>query len=154
MELNEKPFTDEIVKSKRDHILIDDSDKVKYKLVEKKFPFKNHLHTFTVATFIGYYYAESSKEIDKSYNGFVHLSVFRNSQYLDFLKTLAVVHENDPLVLVDEKRLFSICEGYARTGIDLMIDWLDSKEDDLENTIAKLLIEKFDELNVEWVNNL
>ena len=106
------------------------------------------MHTFTVATFIGYYYAESSKKIEKNYNGFVHLSVFRNSPYLDFLKTFAIVHENDPLVLVDEKRLFSICEGYARSGIDLLIDWVDSKDEDLENVIAKLLIEKFDELDV------
>ena len=149
MELNDKIAMDEVVKSKRDHILIDESDVEKYKLIEKKLPFKNHLHTFTVATFIGYYYAESSKKIKKSYNGFVHLSVYRNSPYLDFLKTFAIVHENDPLVLVDEKRLFSICEGYARSGIDLIIDWIDSKEDDLENIIAKLLIEKFDELNVE-----
>ena len=149
MELNDKTTGDELVKSKRDHVLIDESDVDKYKLVEKKLPFKNHLHTFTVATFIGYYYAESSKKIKKSYNGFVHLSVYRNSPYLDFLKTLAIVHENDPLVLVDEKRLFSICEGYARTGVDLMIDWIDSKEEDLENILAKLLIEKFNELDVE-----
>ena len=149
MELNDKTVSDEIVKSKRDHVLIDDNDREKYEIIEKKLPFKNHLHTFTVATFVGYYYAESSKKIEKSYNGFVHLSVYRNSPYLDFLKTFAVVHEDDPLVLVDEKRLFSICEGYARTGIDLMVDWIDSKEDNLENIIAKLLIEKFDELHVE-----
>ena len=84
MELNNVE-NEEIVKSKRDHVIIDESDVEKYKLVEKKLPFKNHLHTFTIATFIGYYYAESSKEIEKSYNGFVHLSVFRNSPYLDFL---------------------------------------------------------------------
>ena len=77
------------------------------------------------------------------------MSVFRNSPYLDFLKTFAIVHEKDPLVLVDEKRLFSICEGYARTGIDLLVDWLDSNEEDIENKIAKLLIEKFDELDVQ-----
>lgn len=147
MELNNT--VDEVVRSKRDHVLIDESDVEKYKIIEKKLPFKNHLHTFTVATFLGYYYVEDSKKIEKNYNGFVHLSVYRNSPYLDFLKTLAIVHENDPLVLVDEKRLFSICEGYARTGIDLMMDWVDSKEDNLENIIAKLLIEKFDELNVE-----
>ena len=149
MELNDKTMVDEVVKSKRDHVLIDESDVEKYKLIEKKLPFKNHLHTFTVATFIGYYYAESSKKIEKTYNGFVHLSVFRNSPYLDFLKTFAIVHENDPLVLVDEKRLFSLCEGYARTGIDLLIDWVDSKDENLENIIAKLLIEKFDELDVK-----
>ena len=148
MELNDNKVSGEVIKSKRDHVLIDESDVEKYKLIEKKLPFKNHLHTFTVATFIGYYYAESSKKIEKTYNGFVHLSVFRNSPYLDFLKTFAIVHENDPLVLVDEKRLFSICEGYARSGIDLLIDWVDSKDEDLENVIAKLLIEKFDELDV------
>lgn len=148
MELNETVAND-VVKSKRDHVLIDETDVDKYKLLEKKLPFKNHLHTFTVATFVGYYYADSFKKIEKSYNGFVHLSVYRNSPYLDFLKTFAIVHENDPLVLVDEKRLFSICEGYARSGIDLMVEWVDSKDDDLENIIAKLLIEKFDELNVE-----
>lgn len=149
MELDNNTTDNELVKSKRDHILIDKSDVDKYKLVEKKLPFKNHLHTFMVATFIGYYYDGSPKKIEKTYNGFVHLSVFRNSPYLDFLKTFAIVHENDPLVLVDEKRIFSICEGYARTGIDLLIDWIDSKDEDLENIIAKLLIEKFDELNVE-----
>lgn len=149
MELNDKIVAEEVVKSKRDHVLIDESDVDKYKLIEKKLPFKNHLHTFTFATFIGYYYAESSKKIEKSYNGFVHLKVYTNSPYLDFLKTFAIVHENDPLVLVDEKRLFSICEGYARTGIDLLVDWVDSKEDDLENIIAKLLMEKFNELDVE-----
>ena len=148
MELNDNKVSGEVIKSKRDHVLIDESDVEKYKLIEKKLPFKNHLHTFTVATFIGYYYAESSKKIEKTYNGFVHLSVFRNSPYLDFLKTFAIVHENDPLVLVDEKRLFSICEGYARSGIDLLIDWVDSKDEDLENVMAKLLIEKFDELDV------
>lgn len=148
MELNNVE-NEEIVKSKRDHVIIDESDVEKYKLVEKKLPFKNHLHTFTIATFIGYYYAESSKEIEKSYNGFVHLSVFRNSPYLDFLKTFAIVHENDPLILVDEKRLFSVCEGYARTGIDLLVDWIDSNEDEIENIIAKILLEKFDELNVQ-----
>lgn len=149
MELNNATLSEELVKSKRDHVLIDQSDVDKYKIVEKKLPFKNHLHTFTVATFIGYFYADASKKIEKSYNGFVHLSVYRNSPYLDFLKTFAIVHENDPLILVDEKRLFSICEGYARTGIDLMIDWIDSKDDKLENVFAKLLIEKFDELNIE-----
>ena len=148
MELNSNNV-DEVVRSKRDHVLIDESDIDKYKIIEKKLPFKNHLHTFTVATFLGYYYVEDSKDIKKSYNGFVHLSVFKDSPYLDFLKTLAIVHENDPLVLVDEKRLFSICEGYARTGIDLMMDWADSKDEDLENIFAKLLKEKFDELNVE-----
>lgn len=95
------------------------------------------MHTFTVATLIGYYCAGSSKKIEKSYNGFIHLSVFRNSPCLDFLKTFAIVHENDPLVLVDEKRVFDICEGYARTGIDLMVEWNDSKEEDLENIVAK-----------------
>ena len=149
MELNEEIILEDVVKSKRDHVLIDETDKDKYALVEKKLPFKNHLHTFTIATLIGYYYADSSKKIKKGYNGFVHLSVYRDSPYLDFLKTFAIVHENDPLVLVDEKRLFSICEGYARTGIDLIIDWLDSKDDALENIFAKLLIEKFDELDVE-----
>ena len=68
---------------------------------------------------------------------------------MDFLRTFAIVHEDDPLVLVDEKRLFSICEGYARTGIDLLVDWVDSKDDDLENIIAKILMEKFNELDVE-----
>ena len=149
MELDEKTIVEDVVKSKRDHVLIDATDVDKYKLIEKKLPFKNHLHTFTVATFIGYYYADSSKKIEKTYNGFVHLSVYRNSPYLDFLKTFAIVHENDPLVLVDEKRLFSICEGYARTGIDLLVEWVDTNEEDLENIIAKILIEKFDELNIE-----
>ena len=149
MELNNKIIGDDVVKSKRDHIIIDESDIEKYKLIEKRLPFKNHLHTFTVATFLGYYYVEDSKKVKKNYNGFVHLSVFRNSPYLDFLKTFAIVHEKDPLVLVDEKRLFSICEGYARTGIDLLVDWLDSNEEDIENKIAKLLIEKFDELDVQ-----
>lgn len=149
MELDNKIIDGEVVKSKRDHILIDESDVDKYKLVEKKLPFKNHLHTFTMATFIGYYYAEDSKKIEKSYNGFVHLSVFKNSPYLDFLKTFAIVHEDDPLVIVDEKRLFGICEGYARTGIDLLMDWADSTDETLENIIAKLLIEKFNELNVD-----
>ena len=149
MELNNKPILNEAVKTERAHVLIDKSDQKKYKIVEKKLPFKNHLHTFTFATFIGYYYADSSKKIQDSYNGFIHLSVFRNSPYLDFLKTFAIVHENDPLVLVDEKRLFSICEGYARSGIDLLVEWLDSKEYDLENIIAKLLIKKFDELSIE-----
>ncbi len=140
---------DEIKKSKRDHVLIDESDVDKYKLIEKKLPFKNHLHTFTVATLVGYYCAGSSKKIEKSYNGFVHLSVFRNSVWLDFLKTFAIVHENDPLLLVDEKRLFDVCEGYARTGINLMIEWADSKDEKLENIIAKVMIEKFNELNVD-----
>ena len=149
MELNDEIVIDEVVKSKRDQVLIDDSDKDKYKLIEKKLPFKNHLHTFAFATYIGYYYAESSKKIEKSYNGFIHLSVYRNSPYLDFLRTFAIVHEDDPLVLVDEKRLFSICEGYARTGMDLLVDWVDSKDDDLENIIAKILMEKFNELDVE-----
>ena len=149
MVLDTKHIVDEVVKSKRDHLLIDESDKNKYKLVESKLPFKNHLHTFTVSTFVGYYYAESSYEIQDKYNGFVHLSVFRDSPYLDFLKTFAVVHENDLLVLVDEKRLFSICEGYARAGIDLLVEWIESKEDDIENIIAKCLTEKFDDLKVE-----
>ena len=149
MELNNNINYDEVKKSKRDHVLIDESDVYKYKFIEKKLPFKNHLHTFTVATLLGYYYVGSSKKIDKSYNGFVHLSVFRNSPYLDFLKTFAIVHENDPLVLVDEKRLFDICEGYARTGIDLLMEMADSKEEKLENMLAKLLIEKFKELDVD-----
>ncbi|WP_298518096.1 hypothetical protein [uncultured Methanobrevibacter sp.] len=149
MELDIKNDYDEVKRSKRDHVLIDESDVDKYKLIEKKLPFKNHLHTFTVATLIGYYCVGSSKSIEKSYNGFVHLSVFRNSPCLDFLKTFAIVHENDPLVLVDEKRLFDLCEGYARTGIDQLIQWADSKDEDLENIIAKVIIEKFNELNVD-----
>ena len=148
MELN-KNNLDEVVKSKRDHVLIDKSDVDKYKLVEKRLPFKNHLHTFAVATFLGYYYVEDSKKIDKPYNGFVHLSVFKNSPYLDFLKSFAIVHEEDPLILVDEKRLFTICEGYARTGIDLLVSWIDSKEEDIETKMAKILTQKFNELNVE-----
>ena len=149
MELNDKTSYDEVVKSKRDHVLIDKDDIDKYKHIEKKLPFKNHLQTFTVATFIGYYYAESSIKIKKSYNGFIHLSVYRDSPYLDFLKTFAIVHEEDPLVLVDEKRLFSICEEYARAGIDLLVEWVDSKDENIENIIAKLLIEKFNELDVQ-----
>lgn len=149
MELDDKNDFDEVKRSKRDHVIIDESDVEKYKLIEKKLPFKNHLHTFTVATFIGYYYAGFSKKVEKSYNGFVHLSVFRNSPCLDFLKTFAIVHENDPLVLVDEKRLFTICEGYARTGIDLLMDWADSKDEELENIIAKITIEKVNELDVQ-----
>ena len=148
MELDNNRSYDDVKRSKRDHVLIDESDVDKYKLIEKKLPFKNHLHTFTIATLLGYYCVGSSKKIKKSYNGFVHLSVFRNSPFLDFLKAFAIVHENDPLVLVDEKRLFDICEGYARTGIDLLIEMADSKEEDLENIIAKLLIEKFNELDV------
>ena len=149
MELDNKTDYDEVKRSKRDHVLIDESDIDKYKLIEKKLPFKNHLHTFTVATLVGYYYGGSSKKIEKSYNGFVHLSVFQNSPCLDFLKTFAIVHENDPLVLVDEKKLFSICEGYARTGIQLLLEWSDSNDEELENIIAKLLIQKFNELNVD-----
>ena len=149
MELDNNIDYDEVKRSKRDHVLIDEEDIDKFKLIEKKLPFKNHLHTFTVATLLGYYYVGSSKKIDKSYNGFIHLSVFRNSPCLDFLKTFAIVHENDPLVLVDEKRLFDICEGYARTGIDFLMDMADSKEEDLENLIAKLLLEKFNELDVD-----
>lgn len=149
MELDNNINYDEVNRSKRDHVLIDESDSDKYKYIEKMLPFKNHLHTFTVATLLGYYYGGSPKKIEKPYNGFIHLSVFRQSPCLNFLKTFAIVHENDPLVLVDEKRLFDICEGYARTGIDLLIEMADSKEEDIENIIAKLLIEKFNELDVD-----
>ncbi len=149
MDLENKLNEKEIIKSKSSHLLIDKSDQKKYKLVEKKLPFKNHLHTFTIATFIGYYYVGHSKKIETNYNGFIHLDVYRKSPYLDFLKTLAIVHENDPLILVDEKKICEICEGYARTGIDLLVEWIDSKEDELDNIIAKLLIKKFEELNVE-----
>lgn len=45
--------------------------------------------------------------------------------------------------------MFDICEGYARTGIDLMVEWNDSKEEDLENIVAKVILEKFNELNVD-----
>ena len=65
MELNNKIIGDDVVKSKRDHIIIDESDIEKYKLIEKRLPFKNHLHTFTVATFLGYYYVEDSKKVKK-----------------------------------------------------------------------------------------
>ena len=77
------------------------------------------------------------------------MSVYRDSPYLNYLKTFAISHENDPLILVDEKRLFGICEGYARTGIDILLDWIDSRDEPLENVLAKEIIEKFDELNVE-----
>lgn len=150
MELNTSVNYDEINRSKKDHIYIDKDDVDKYKLIEKKLPFKNHLHTFTIATLLGYYYGGSSKKVEKPYNGFIHLSVFRKSPYLDFLKSFAIVHENDPLVLVDEKRVFGICEGYARVGIDLLIEFADSKEDDLDTIIAKLLLEKFNELNMDY----
>lgn len=141
--------SDGIIRSTRDHILIDEEDIDKYKILRDKLPFKNNVHAFSLAVFVGYYSGNSPKKVNKSYNGFAHLSVYKNSPYLNYLKTFAISHENDPLILVDEKRMFDICEGYARTGIDILLDWIDSKDEPLENVLAKEIIEKFDELNVE-----
>lgn len=148
MELNDIN-NDEIVRSTRDYILIDEEDVDKYKILRDKIPFKNNVHAFSLAVFIGYYYGNGPKKIKKTYNGFAHLSVFKDSPYLNYLKSFAISHENDPLVLVDEKRLFDICEGYARTGIDILLDWMDSSDEPFENVLAKEIITKFDELNVE-----
>ena len=141
--------SDGIVRSKRDHIIIDEADIDKYKILRDKLPFKNNVHAFSLAVFVGYYSGNGPKKVKKSYNGFAHMSVYRDSPYLNYLKTFAISHENDPLILVDEKRLFGICEGYARTGIDILLDWIDSRDEPLENVLAKEIIEKFDELNVE-----
>ena len=151
-----------IEKSKRSHILVDDEDIAKYKEVEKKLPFKNHLHTFAVATFIGYYEICDYKKINKPNNGFIHLSVFANSIYLHFLKSLAISHFNDPIILEDEKQMYTFCEEYARVGIEKMYGWcskdeisddeeIDEYDDDINfaNKLAELMLDKFNELNVD-----
>ena len=139
----------EVIRSSRDHIKIDEEDVDKYKILRNKLPFKNNVHAFSLAVFIGYYYGDGPKKINKSYSGFAHLKVYANSPYINYLKTFAISHENDPLVLVDENRLFNVCEGYARTGIDILLDWIDSYDEPLENILAKDITAKYNELNVK-----
>ena len=43
----------------------------------------------------------------------------------------------------------AVCEGYARTGIDILLDWIDSYDEPLENMLAKEITAKYNELNVK-----
>jgi hypothetical protein len=105
-------------------------------------PFRFDRETFLAATAIGYAngkYVELESADRKE--RFLWGTLLSDPLALPALRTIALLHTNEPEVLLDDDRVASIAEAYANGGIHLLAEKLTSAVDELEETIAYLNLE-------------
>lgn len=137
--------------NERTFIYIDENDYDMYKTLQDKMTFNKNLHIFTCAVLVGKFIVGKSLNIKKK-KDFIRPAFNKGKDNLVILQSVAIAHEGNVSVLNDEEKLYSICEGYARTGISKMYEWYLSGEYDFDSVLGDTLIEKFEELNLDEIN--
>ena len=103
----------------------------------------SNLKLFTATVLIGKYV------VGEPFKGKFPHSFFRvhdneGKDDLAILKCFAIVETEDLSILEDEKRLFSVCESYAKPGIEVLKSWYDDEED-ISVLLYEHILKKFEE---------
>lgn len=134
--------------SKKTTINIDVSDKEFYtKLMDSKL-FSKNLNLFTISVFIGKYVLNSSKKIDKSIS-YIRINDNLHADNMTLLKCWGIEDEGDISAIKSEDEIFRKAEEYARVGVRQLYEWYFSKDDELDIKLVDLLLNKFEQLNLE-----
>lgn len=132
-------------------INIDEEDYPEYKEILKSKLFKNNLHLFTCAVLIGKHVVGVPQKIEKS-KQFIRPKDNSRDDNITILKCLAISEFKEVTSLTDEDKIYSYCEGYARTGIGTLYDWYVSPEYDFETKLGQTLLKIFNNTNLEEMN--
>lgn len=125
---------------KRSIVYIDEDDfKFCQKLIKNKNYFKNNIHLFTLATLVGKYVLNASKNIPKGKRkDFFRVSDNKDDDNMVILKSIAISSLNDVSILNNEDDIFSYCEMYANAGIKEIKKWDDLNfSTELSNALVK-----------------
>lgn len=136
---------------KRTTINIDKEDFFMYQELIASDYFKNNLHLFTCAVFIGKYIVKKPTAI-KSSRGYIRPNDNRNDDNLTILKSFAISENNDVNILNNEEDLYSFCEKYARTGIQELYCWYTDNSYDFDVILAEKLLEAWGQIDLSMLD--
>ncbi|WP_323736087.1 hypothetical protein PXD04_09410 [Methanosphaera sp. ISO3-F5] len=106
--------------------------------------FKNNQHIFTLAVLIGKFIVKKRKKINKRHD-FIRHSYIKDSDEEVILTALAIQEVNDVDVIIDKNEIYTICEEYARSGIQKLYEWYVDSSIDFDIELTNLINEFFEE---------
>ncbi len=132
-------------------VYVDSTDFSFYQEILKDDYFKKNIDLFACAALVGKYVIGKSKSIEKR-KQYLIPSHNSNSESMIILKCLAISECDDVNVLSDPEKLYTICEGYARTGIKQIYEWYTDRTSDFETHLAEVLLKAFSEIDLGSIN--
>mgnify|MGYP006969346600 CR=1 FL=1 len=102
-------------------------------------PFRYDRDIFLAAAAVGYVNGnyvevETSERKDK----FLWTTLLGDDNALPTIRTIALLHTNDPEVLLDDDRVAGIAEAYANGGIRMLHKMLDGAGDEIDEALIFL----------------
>ena len=140
----------------RNFIYIDDNDFEIYQKLLKTHYFKGmkNIDIFLCSTLIGMAIIGKPSSLAKSKRReYIRIIDNRNKESMAILKALAISKFDDVNVLSDEDKLFSFCEGYAKSGIKQLNLWYDNNEESFDNILTKNLLNVWNTLDFDKIKD-
>lgn len=127
---------------------VDKSDKEIYKKLMDSKLFGKNLQLFTISVFIGKYVLNSSKKIDDKVS-YIRRNDNLHADNMTLLKCWGIEEEGDIAAIKSEDEIFKKAEEYARVGVKQLYNWYFSKDDELNIRLADLLLDKYEQLDLD-----
>lgn len=106
--------------------------------------FKNNQHLFTLAVLIGKFIVKERQKLNKKHD-FIRHDYIKNTDEEVILTALAINEVNDVDVIIDKNEVYTICEEYARSGIQKLYEWYMDSSIDFDIELTNIILNYFEE---------